>query len=542
MKFLQETPHEAAPRQRLCRLASLLAWTLLPAVASAAVVQTGSVSPNVGTWVTSTSGYVGNSGNGSVTIDAGSLLVCQYSRIGVGTNSTGTVTVTGAGSAWNTGAQYGLRSTVSDLTIGYYGHGALAVEAGGQVTSYLSYVGSGPESTGTATVTGAGSKWTNIGMLYVGPLDNGTLTVADGGEAVAGTLLASLSDLYGNGTITATGAVLDADLVFDAAHGASPSLAFGSGGTLNFANGGRLGAGYKGAGTLTISEGIAASSSLGSLGYLPGSTGTALVTGVGSKWTNSSVLRVGEMGAGVLAIEAGGQVSNTYGYLGENHGSTGTATVTGVGSKWTNAQDLHIGLDGSGALAIEAGGLVSVRGTLTISHSSDFLNMTTGGMLALHGNAADSLNQFLERISGNSAGLRFWDDALAAWAPIASATAGEDYTLEYLASGDLAGYTLLTVGQAGTPGLAGDFNGDGSVDGADFLAWQRGGSPDPHSEGDLNAWKTSFSASASGVGSGFATATNVAVPEPATAVLALLLPLAASHCRTAKKRRRPLAA
>ena len=33
--------------------------------------------------------------------------------------------------------------------------------------------------------------------------------------------------------------------------------------------------------------------------------------------------------------------------------------------------------------------------------------------------------------------------------------------------------------------LAGDFNNDGVVDGADFLAWQRGESPEPLSAADL---------------------------------------------------------
>ena len=40
-------------------------------------------------------------------------------------------------------------------------------------------------------------------------------------------------------------------------------------------------------------------------------------------------------------IEAGGQVSNTTGYLGYNSGSSGTATVTGDGSKWTNSGSLY---------------------------------------------------------------------------------------------------------------------------------------------------------------------------------------------------------
>lgn len=68
--------------------------------------------------------------------------------------------------------------------------------------------------------------------------------------------------------------------------------------------------------------------------------------------------------------------------------------------------------------------------------------------------------------------------------------------------------SLITVA-----GLPGDFNNDSRVDGADFLIWQRGGSPAPLSAEDLNAWKTGFGSPAATVG---------AVPEPSTVALLIL--------------------
>jgi len=65
------------------------------------------------------------------------------------------------------------------------------------------------------------------------------------------------------------------------------------------------------------------------------------------------------------------------------------------------------------------------------------------------------------------------------------------------------------------PGLDGDFDSDGDVDGADFLAWQRGGA-DPN---DLADWQGNYGASAGGGSSAFATT----VPEPSTVVMALLM-------------------
>jgi len=65
-------------------------------------------------------------------------------------------------------------------------------------------------------------------------------------------------------------------------------------------------------------------------------------------------------------------------------------------------------------------------------------------------------------------------------------------------------YSGNTVVEAGTLQLTsrlptgGDFNDDGSVNSADFLIWQRGGSPNPNSGGDLAEWKANFGAGGTG--------------------------------------------
>jgi hypothetical protein len=61
----------------------------------------------------------------------------------------------------------------------------------------------------------------------------------------------------------------------------------------------------------------------------------------------------------------------------------------------------------------------------------------------------------------------------------------------------------------------GDYDSNGVVDGRDFLIWQRGGSPNPLSAGDLAAWKSNF-------GSGSAQSAVASVPEPGTALLVML--------------------
>jgi T5SS/PEP-CTERM-associated repeat protein len=297
-------------------------------------------------WINTSELYVGSYGSGSLTIEAGGQVSSLRGYLGDKSDSTGTATVTGTGSKW---------TNSSDLYIGRYGSGALTVEAGGQVSNTNGYLGYYSGRTGTATVTGTGSKWTNSGDLHVGYNGSGALTVTDGGVVTARTLYALLSDLKGNGVITAKGAVLDIDFVFDATHGLQLNIPFGLGGKIDmiFDGTGALGAGYKGTGSLRVAEGITVASAGGYLGYRSGATGMATITGAGSKWTNSGSLYVGYYGSGELSIEAGGQVSNFTGYL------TGAVIVTGAGSKWTNNGSLNIGNLGSGVLAIAAGGQVS---------------------------------------------------------------------------------------------------------------------------------------------------------------------------------------
>lgn len=56
--------------------------------------------------------------------------------------------------------------------------------------------------------------------------------------------------------------------------------------------------------------------------------------------------------------------------------------------------------------------------------------------------------------------------------------------------------------------LSGDFDGDGDVDGEDFLLWQRGGSPNPLSASDLTDWEANYAAAVP------VSISSTAVPEP----------------------------
>lgn len=80
-------------------------------------------------------------------------------------------------------------------------------------------------------------------------------------------------------------------------------------------------------------------------------------------------------------------------------------------------------------------------------------------------------------------------------------TASQNYALAWWAG----------EGPSSTP--TGDFNGDGAVNGKDFLAWQRGESPTPFSSGDLADWQGAYN--------GGAISATTAVPEPNSLLLFL---------------------
>ena len=71
------------------------------------------------------------------------------------------------------------------------------------------------------------------------------------------------------------------------------------------------------------------------------------------------------------------------------------------------------------------------------------------------------------------------------------------------------------------PGLDGDFNGDGTVDAADYVVWRRDdGSPE-----QFNLWRANFGMTEAGGGAGGGSA---AVPEPASIMLGIVVALSLS--------------
>lgn len=435
------------------------------------------------TWTNSATLYVGGRGSGTLTINDGGAVSNRYCHVGFWSSSTGAVTVAGSSSTW----------TTTGIGVGFNGDGTLTIRDGGTVTA--------------DGITSVASNEGATGTIHFGP-GGGTLSTT--------TLLASSSQLAGAGTIYTCGIVTDIDVTFDAVSGLTPELRFHGEPdqdiTVNVNmsdpdDATYLGAGYEGRGSLTIRDHLAVQSSYGFIGYQSGSMGTATVSGIGSTWTNTTDLHVGYHGNGSLVIDKGGAVVDDTGYVGYSKGSVGEVRVCGAGSKWTNrrlrvgweydgagvltisdggtvvtewsgtisawanatgevkvtgpdsrwiiGRELAVGGSGIGALWIQDGGLVSVGQKLKIDSSGrgeSSVDMSSGGMLALFGNADTSLSDFLNLIEGTDA-IRYWDNSIPNWAPITDAAPGIDYTLAYIddPGSDLYGYTVLTVGMVPEP-------------------------------------------------------------------------------------------
>jgi T5SS/PEP-CTERM-associated repeat protein len=317
-------------------------------------------------------------------------------------------------------------STVS--IIGDTGVGVVTVDGGSDLSSRMSFLGNQSTGDGAVTITGVGSTWSIAYSLFIGKYGKGALEITNGGDISSRNTY--VGQEYGsNGVVTVSGV--------------------GSTWTNTYET--RIG--IRGEATMDIINGGYVYNELSCrIGDQFGSTGAVTVRGAGSTWTITDGLTIGFTGVGTLDITNGGAVSNTGSGIGGAFDSTGTVTVSGSGSIWSNSFDLNVGFNGVGSLYIDDNALV-LAGGMGIDRNEDrgsHITIATGGMLALKNNHASSLSSFLGRINGTD-DIRYWDDDAWDWDNISAATPGDDYTLIYHATGDLSGYTVLTVTTAPEP-------------------------------------------------------------------------------------------
>jgi T5SS/PEP-CTERM-associated repeat protein/autotransporter-associated beta strand protein len=338
-------------------------------------VQSGTLATSI--WVT-----VGNYGSGVLAITGGGQVDSTDGLVGSYSGATGTVTVDGANSKWTNSSGW--------LTVGGSGSGVLAISNGGQVSNTYQYVismvGASSGSTGTVTVDGANSQWTNASVMNIGFSGSGALTITNGGSVSTGnssggsnvgcnsgstgivtvdganSTWANLSTLTvgdnGAGTLIITnGGQVSSNGAEMGARSGSGSVTI-SGTNSKWTNSSYFYLGLNSTGTVTITDGGQLSTATVQVGYYSALPTTVTVDGANSKW-NSSTLEVGIYGSGEVTIKNGGQVLSGSGWLGKVAGGTGTVMVDGANSQWRSSGSHRVGYDGSGTLNITRGGQVS---------------------------------------------------------------------------------------------------------------------------------------------------------------------------------------
>ena len=336
--------------------------------------------------------------------------------------STGTVTLTGSGSSWSIGtgpSDYMEIENIGTVT-------GLTVENGAALTTGETLIGGYISSAGNnaVVVTGAGTTW-----------QSGAIILGDAEDSGPGSGTGTLS--IAAGAQVSVNANVDIGYTPDGGGGITDSVTVdGSGSKLTTTGDVRVG--YLGTGALTISNGgqvsdvegdIAYSSTNSTVAFYGGSTtptnsvGSAIVTGAGSLWQNTTLI-VGDnttspgsgygtgTSTGTLTISDGGEVASTNAIMvGANAGATGTINIgaavgqTPVAPGTISAPAIDFGTGGGTivfnhtsasytfAIPIEGGGSVDVEsGTTALTATNTYTGTTiiNGGTLEVDGSIADT--------------------------------------------------------------------------------------------------------------------------------------------------------
>jgi T5SS/PEP-CTERM-associated repeat protein len=366
---------------------------------------------------------VGDTNGAEMVVANGSTVNSAYTFLGLGSNDTGSVLITGSNTTWNGRFAIGYRggdntltiddgATVTNSDMGFGGIGGNSVLVTGEGTqldmwdtgfggrlnlgsssntfvladgAYMDSFGSRIGSTSGSShnrvvVTGAGTVWDNLtgghwtsdvwhGYIELRGSEN-SLMVLDGGAVH--TIRLSMGDYTSsNNTVVVSGAgsLLD---VWSGLHIGG----YGSNYELIVSDGGRMELDR----ALTIGS---------------GSDGNHVsVSGINSVIAHTRNLRVGGSGSNnTLIIEDGGRVETldeisgswireAVSYIGDHHGAySNKVVVTGPGSVWTNSGDLYVGYQGShNSMSILDGGAVySDTGYIGYSPGADSNSVVIGG-------------------------------------------------------------------------------------------------------------------------------------------------------------------
>ncbi len=325
---------------------------------------------------------IGEDDVGALTIQAGGELDSNRGLLGMGGSASGTLTVTGAESAWTTAySSAGLGNAA--IHVGDMGEGLLEIGDGARVTAGSTFgafngmiIGRHGDASGQVVVTGDDSLLQVHPRMFVGYAGQGSLIIEDGGR---------VEHILGGGNNQ------QGQIGFAGGHGEVEIRGAGSEWTIG--NNLHVGDGREGAGstgTLLIEDDGRVVNSFSFVGFADDSEGTAIVR-TGGRWENGG-LEVGtqDTSRGTLLIEDGGLITSSYGGLGREAGTFGSATISGPDARWNivgtpgaapQTAAMTVGHEGSGSLVLQDGGTLSASSVEIAGQETAFGELTIGSLV-----------------------------------------------------------------------------------------------------------------------------------------------------------------
>ena len=347
---------------------------------------------------------------------------------------------------------------------------------------------------GTLTIT---KNWAGTGPTNI---NGGTLKFSTGSAGLADLALVTINGASSTFNMNGIG-----DQIGDIAGDGQIILGGGSG--LRLA----------GAATTTFS-GLLSGSSLLTLNKTAGSlnltnsnlnTGGILVNGGTLSVNNTDLSQSGTGTSGSVTVATGTGIAGTL---------AGTGSIAGavtINSGGTLAPGNSIGtLTAKGGLTLNTGSILNIElDTVLGVDVSDKVDVTSFNGLTINGGTVN-LTNLGGMTSGSYPILAYSGTLLGSMSNLAFGTQPAGFTYQFVDTGSSINVQVIA------PGVPGDYNGDGSVNAADYVIWRK----DPASHGGpggYDIWRQNFN-NPPGSGSGSDTLGGGAVPEPSTLVLLLL--------------------
>ncbi len=411
---------------------------------------------------------VGSSGKGEFRIENGAKVSSGGSALlGNGAQGVGTVTATGAGSAWTHGG---------DLGVGGEGEGTLDITGGAGVSNAVGRIGGRAGSSGTVNVAGGGSTWTNTGVLYVGDAGTGALDISAGATVSSdGAQVGQAANSSGTVTVRGPGSTWDIQ--------GMPYI------------------GVSGTGTVEVTDGALLRTEWGYIGHKADGVGTVTVRGRNSEWSNGgSNIYVGNAGKGTLNVEQGARVRVANVSVAEQANSVGDVRVHGTDPDGNASElrlyDFYVGNAGKGTLRIEGGGSVrSSNGTAGVNAGSE-------GRVTVSGAAVNG--QVSTWTTDKGASLRIGDRGVGDLRIEAGGQVTSGSGVVGRSSGGVGTVTVTGVGSGAAAGTPSTWTSTGSL-----VVGEAGqGTLNVAAGGRLSSGGTSIGQGVTGVGSVTLTAKN----------------------------------